>query len=157
MKAYNPKTSSVKKASSTNNPQKTHYVLKPDINSKQVIHNPHCDFKHGKHLSVAAENEKKKALVSENKREDLKELKIKDNALEIERENFKVSKEKDISPYIKKETLKEFEFKLGEDFSLKTNVNLSDTASKSYDRILEEEIECINQYHLYWTSSFMDL
>ena len=111
MKAYNPKTSSVKKASATNNSKNTHDVLKPDLNVKQVVHNPHCDFRHGKHLSVAGENEKKKSLISETKKENLKELKIKDNALEIERENFKALKEKDISPGIKKENLKEFEIK----------------------------------------------
>ena len=168
MKVYNIKTSSVNKASVTHNPKGVYDFVKPDIHTKQVIHNPHCSFNHGKHLSVAAENEKKKALILETKKENLKELKIKDVAFEMKKENIKESKVKNIElyekkEYEKKENLKEFEinkeveFRLQEFDSLKTNVNLSDIESKSYNRIIEEQIEYIDPEALYWTSSFMDL
>ena len=152
MKVYNPKILSTSKATVTvtHNPKVTYDFLKPDINNKQVIHNPHCSFNHGKHLSVAAENAKKKVLVSETKKENLKELISKDFLSDLKKENLRESELQ-----IEDEILSVKNINL--DDSPKINVILNQSKFESYNVHLDEQVEYINPESLYWTPSFIDL
>ena len=135
MNTHNPKTFLGKKVSTIHNNKNKENLLKSDLDEKQVIHNPHCDFRGGKHTPIAEDIEQKKFAMP-TKKEDFKELKINEKN----------------------------EFRFIETHSLKTNVklddeniNLNDCKSKTCNYALEEQKEYIDQEILYWTSSLMDL
>ena len=59
MNTHNPKAFLGKKVSTIHNNKNKENLLKSDLDEKQVIHNPHCDFRGGKHTPIAEDIEQK--------------------------------------------------------------------------------------------------